>query len=336
MWPDHLDLLICPSCLGSLDLQTETLDELGRVERGSLACQGCHQRYPIVRGVPRFVPEATYSDNFGLQWNLYRETQLDNATGAAISASRFAEATRWPARLEGELILEAGGGAGRFSVHAAATGATVCSLDLSTAVDANHASHGHLRNLLIVQADLFAMPFRRGAFHRVYCFGVLQHTPDVRAAFLALPPMLRPGGWLAVDVYLRSFARTVLHPKYLVRRVTRTMPPERVHAFARRWVDTLWPVARHVSRIPRVGPSINSRLLIPDYRGLGVPEDQLQDWARLDLFDMLAPRYDQPQTLATLRAWFREAGMEQVDVHRGHNGIEGRGVQPGAPPLPLA
>jgi len=40
---------------------------------------------------------------------------------------------------------------------------------------------------------------------------------------------------------------------------------------------------------------------------------------------MLAPRYDFPQTIETVREWFREAEMEQVTVEFGWNGIEGRG-----------
>jgi ubiquinone/menaquinone biosynthesis C-methylase UbiE len=35
--------------------------------------------------------------------------------------------------------------------------------------------------VLIVQADVFAMPFRAGTFDRIFCFGMLQHTPDPRA-----------------------------------------------------------------------------------------------------------------------------------------------------------
>ena len=71
--------------------------------------------------------------------------------------------------------------------QAALTGATVASLDYSYAVEANFASNGHRGNVLIVQADMFAMPFQPDEFDKVFCFGVLQHTPDPRAAFDALP-----------------------------------------------------------------------------------------------------------------------------------------------------
>jgi len=45
----------------------------------------------------------------------------------------------------------------------------------------------------------------------------------------------------------------------------------------------------------------------------------------LDVFDMLSPRYDSPQTIRALSKWFQEAGMIDVVVRYGYNGIEGRG-----------
>jgi hypothetical protein len=51
----------------------------------------------------------------------------------------------------------------------------------------------------------------------------------------------------------------------------------------------------------------------------------LREWAILDTFDMLSPRYDAPQTLENVREWFRVAGLDAVEVEIGYNGIEGRG-----------
>src|SRR5205814_4097766 len=141
----------------------------------------------------------------------------------------------WPRELSGELILEVGSGSGRFTEQAASTGAFVVSLDYSYAVEANYSSNGAKENVLIVQGDIYAMPFPRGYFDKVFCLGVLQHTPDVHKAFLALPPMLKPGGELVVDVYKRTFFRTYLSTKYYARRFTRKMDPEHLYRFTRRW-----------------------------------------------------------------------------------------------------
>ena len=103
----------------------------------SLICTGCGSVYPIVNGIPRFVTGGNYADSFGMQWNLHRRTQLDSFTGVPTSRNRLFMATAWPERLTGEVILEAGSGAGRFTEVLITTGAQVYSFDYSAAVEAN-------------------------------------------------------------------------------------------------------------------------------------------------------------------------------------------------------
>ena len=85
-----------------------------------------------------------------------------------------------------------------------------------------------------------------------------------------------------------------------------------------------WALLR---RVPRVGRAVTYRLLIPDYHGqFALSDEALKEWAILDMFDMLSPAYDQPQSLATVRRWFG-GRFVQVDVRYGYNGIQGRGVK---------
>ena len=35
------------------------------IEGGFLDCADCHKRFPILEGIPRFVPLENYADNFG-------------------------------------------------------------------------------------------------------------------------------------------------------------------------------------------------------------------------------------------------------------------------------
>jgi hypothetical protein len=138
-------------------------------------------------------------------------------------------------------------------------------------------------------------------------------------------PMLKPNGELVVDVYKKTFFRTYLATKYYARMLTRHMEPAHLYQRTRRWIDLMWPLSQLISKIPRIGPTINWRLLIPDYSRLGLPDSILKEWAYLDAFDMLSPRYDSPQTIKTLSNWFQEAGMTVTVVRYGYNGIEGRG-----------
>ncbi len=49
------DILACPVCKGELKLNVEKEDE-NEVVTGSLYCQKCHERYPIVDAIPNMLP----------------------------------------------------------------------------------------------------------------------------------------------------------------------------------------------------------------------------------------------------------------------------------------
>jgi SAM-dependent methyltransferase len=316
----HLQHLRCPGCQNSLEL-AETVERDGRIESGQLRCVSCQITYPIVRFVPRFVPEANYADSFGLEWNVHARTQYDSTSGIAASESRFFEETGWPRSLDGQILIEPGSGSGRFTEHALDTGATVLSLDHSSAVEANHASNGHHEHLVLVQGDLFRMPFPSGYADKLFCFGVLQHTPDPEGALRSIAAHVRHRGELVADIYIKSVANYMLNTKYWVRPLSRRVEPERLHRLTSRYVDFMWPLARRVRRIPKLGRPLNRRLLVVDHSDLTNKDDVLREWALLDTFDMLSPRYDKPASVRTVRRWCRELGLV-ADVKRGYNGIE--------------
>src|SRR5688572_13217675 len=109
------ELLKCPQCHGTLALSASEADE-DQIVQGSLECRTCAKTYPIKDGIPRFVAAENYAHNFGVQWNMFRRTQLDSHSGHPISRDRFLHYTGWTrADLEGKLVLDAGCGAGRFA-----------------------------------------------------------------------------------------------------------------------------------------------------------------------------------------------------------------------------
>lgn len=329
MRESDLQYLVCPKCHADLVINTITASQGNNIETAQLTCSACETNYPVIQGIPRFVPIENYASSFGLEWTLHAKTQYDSYTGLKLSETRFFEETRWPRDLAGQVVLEVGSGSGRFTEHAASTGAFVVSMDYSHAVEVNYQSNGHKSNVLVVQADIYNMPFRPNFFDKLFCFGMLQHTPDVRRAFFALPPMLKSGGELVVDVYKKKFPHTIFLTKYYVRLLTRQMDPDRLYRLTKKWVDLMWPICTIIRKIPRFGPSLNWLLLVADYSRSGVSGDLLREWAYLDTFDMLSPRYDSPQTLSTMRRWFAEAGLVDVEVQYGFNGIEGRGGKRG-------
>jgi hypothetical protein len=105
------------------------------------------------------------------------------------------------------------------------------------------------------------------------------------------------------------------------------MNPQRLLRMVERLVPWLLPVSSLLSKIPVVGRRLRYAIPVanhaPDYPQLS--SAQVYEWAVLNTFDMLGPKYDQPQTTATLDKWFREAGLRDVKVFRkGH--LCGHGV----------
>ena len=321
-----LKYLVCPACDGTNALTCigDAIEE--EIETGELTCSACATRYPVRGGIPRFVPETNYADSFGYQWNLFSRTQLDEYWGSPISEQRFKGETRWPTDLAGELILEAGCGMGRFTAHAAATGAELISIDYSSAIDAARRNNAGRSNVHFVQADIYKLPFRRELFDRVFCFGVLQHCPDPKQAFLSLVPLLKRGGAIVVDVY-RLWWRTLFFGSYYLRVFTKGRPPGKLFPWVRRYFTAMYALTGAVRRIsPRLAGRLSMLSGIADYRGVfDIPEKRMNELCLLDTFDHLSPAHDHPQTLGAVKKWVEEAGLIDTAVHLGYNGIEAHG-----------
>ena len=324
----HLEFLACPSCKGPLKVFKIDNKIKDSIESGMLCCSVCKLQYKIIKHIPRFVQLENYASNFGFEWNKHSKTQIDSETCSNLSEKRFFEASKWSRNLKDQLILEVGCGAGRFTEQAALTGGMVVSMDYSNAVDANYNINGNKNNVLIVQGDIYNMPFRNNFFDKLFCFGVLQHTPNVKKSFMNLPNYLKKNGMLAIDVYRkRSFFIQIIQTKYWVRPLFKRINLEILYKITCIYVNIIWPLTKLIHKLP-YGRKINGLLLIADFRGAyNMTEERLKDWAILDTFDMLSPAYDQPQSLKTIKKWFNEAPLKNIEVNYGHNGIEGRGTK---------
>jgi 2-polyprenyl-3-methyl-5-hydroxy-6-metoxy-1,4-benzoquinol methylase len=325
MNPEHIKFLVCPKTKEKLTLEDVELEN-GRIREGRLISEVSKNEYKIINFIPRFVPLENYAANFGIEWNKHNRTQYDESSGFNFSNERFKRQTKWNDKLAGEILLEVGSGSGRFTKLALNTGAMVISFDFSNAVEANYKSNGNSENLLLVQTSIYEMPFREETFDRVFCFGVIQHTPDPKATFMNLVKMLKPGGSVVSDVYIKSFVKVFTHTKYFVRRFTKNKNPEKLYESVVRYINFIWPLSRLLIKIPGIGRRINWRLMVGDYSGVlkGADEKTLKEWAILDTYDMVSPAYDFPQTLKTFKKWHVEADLTDIDVHYGIDVIVGR------------
>ena len=293
-------------------------------EAGDRLVSPAGDSFPVRNGIPRFEEELDYAASFGDQWQRYRRVQLDSSTRKDLSRKRLFEGTGWtPKELDGELVLEVGCGAGRFTEVLLASGARVVAVDASTAVDACRETCGDHPRLALAQADLHALPFRPGSFDRVFCFGVLQHTPDPERAFRALVEHVRPGGLIAADVYRHREYIDRWSAKRLWRPLTKRMPPDLLRRIIEWYIPRWLPIDNRLKSVPGLGRFLVS--VVPCWNPRGLFEltwDEEVAWTVLDTFDALAPSYDFPQSVEDVQGWCKRAQLEDVSVRYGGNGIE--------------
>lgn len=290
-----------------------------------MRCTNCQAVYPVVQGIPRFVSPENYANSFGFQWNRHDKTQLDSYIGLPISRDRVFSVTQWPSDLRGQTILEAGCGAGRFTEILVGTGADVISFDLSSAVEANRRNNGHHEKLTILQASILDIPVAPRSMDKVFCLGVIQHTPDPEKSFQHLAECVKPGGDLVIDVYAKRLT-ALLSWRYLLRPLTKRIASERLYKIVEKTTRILFPVSHALHRLfGRPGARLLPIAIHPNFP---LPPNLARQWAILDTFDIYSPAHDHPKSQTDLRRWFENAGFVDVYVGPGPNGYVARGKRP--------
>jgi 2-polyprenyl-3-methyl-5-hydroxy-6-metoxy-1,4-benzoquinol methylase len=199
MRSEALALLACPRCEGHLD--------------DALACEGCgagwnaapvpglreaaDARTEAVRAFYAKAPFPGYPPRDDLGWLRARaeRSELARLLDRAIPTD---------AR-----VLELGCGTGQMSLFLASAGRLVVGADLARPslelAEAARRRYG-IERALFVETDLRRPALKRGVFDVVYSSGVLHHTPEPRASFAKLAPLVRPGGHLVLGLY-NAYAR---------------------------------------------------------------------------------------------------------------------------------
>ena len=297
------------------------------ISSGKLTRKTDKIEFPIINGIPRFLNQnhLNYSDNFGLQWNKYKKTQFDSYTKLPLSSDRFWHNTKWTKEeLNGKKVLEVGSGAGRFTEILIKSGASVISFDLSNAVEANYENNHNHGDLLIFQGDIYDIPFPDEYFDFIFCFGVLQHTPKPNLAYVQIFKKLKRGGKISIDYYLKFPSISPWStPKYLWRPITKNLPPSILLRWIKFYIPFWIPIDTFLRRLPHFGNKIVALIPIPcwNYLDIGLSQSQRVQWAILDTFDALAPRYDYPKTIEEVAEMISSEKNRVVDIFYGSNGV---------------
>lgn len=330
-----INAFCCPRCRSNLILSDNSkLDSPSQeIIEGWLICISCNNKYPIIKSIPRFINYDNYASSFGYQWKKFARTQIGGVQ-KRISKIRFDATTKWSDNLQGQLILEVGCGAGRFSEIVLETGAEVYSFDLSKAVEAgldNIQSQELKQRHHLFQADIYEIPLPYEMFDKIFCMGVLQHCPDVKKAYLSLIPFLKPGGELVVDCYLSQPLKHLFNLKYWLRPFLKWWKPSWLFVFCSITISMAYDIKSFLANLPLIGKWVSDLIPIgrlnyePDYH---FSISEIKEIKTLSIFDMLSPKYDQPQKLSSFRSWVQEAGLDILELTTGYNGINARAHRP--------
>lgn len=277
----------------------------------------------------------SYAENFDLQWNTFKRTQLDSYTGGSKNRDNFFRSTKWSAtELKGKRVLEAGCGPGKYTEVLLKTGAHVTAFDLTTAVFVNEKQNSAKGELSCFQGDIYNLPGDIGQFDFVFCYGVLQHCPDPDLAYRKLFEKLKPGGKISVDFYNNpAIPSPWTTPKYFWRRWSTKMRPRTLLQVIRIYMPFWLPIDTLIRVIPVLGPIFLGVLRIPCWNYLDVLKNGLKmksvhqaiyewyQWAVMDTFDALGAKYDFPRTELQVREMVGRTGACLVEVFAGSNGV---------------
>ncbi len=317
-----LDLLCCPHCTGEVSFELfSSKSEGDEIVEGKISCPSCNREYVLTNGIPRFVEnDENYAENFGYQWHKFRATQIDRFGGHDLSGARLLNDTRWsPEFMAGKTILDAGCGAGRFADELAQNGARVVACDLSSAVDACKETFddpaGYSTNrgdATFIQANLLALPFKRGIFDAVHCAGVIQHTPDPASVMRALPVHLKSAGQLFYNFYEIDPSSKFQVIKYFLRRWTPKWKMKNLVAFSRWMCRLLFLPSWIMSGIPIVR-YFNRFLPICSVHPPGIPLGQQFNMTLLDTVDWYGPLYEIRQDHRKVADLLNEEGLVKIE-----------------------
>ena len=330
-----MNLLCCPKCQGALEIHsTAEIASDGHIMSGELQCANCGAIYPIVRSVPRFVPQmlskevSATVDGFGYEWTQSEDYLQNTQFSSAETFLQFIEPVQAD-YFKDKLVLDGGCGAGRFSLLAQQFGAkSVVGVDLSDSVDVAFRSTRALSNVLIIQADLFNLPLRQQGFDYVFSVGVLHHTSSPGGAFDSIARLVRPGGGISAWVYGRENNGWIIYGLNPIRNnLTSRLPRKVLLALSYIITAPMYLILKGIYRpIGNANSGLKKWLFYFDYLYF-LGQFGFHEQAYI-VFDHLVPTIAEYIPHDEFSRWFSQNGLQNVVItSRAGNSWRGFGVR---------
>ena len=259
----------------------------------------------IINDINIFIKEDYYTDSFGDQWNKFSQTQIDNNFNSHSYERFFNETGLSKKDFLNKNILEIGSGAGRFTnIMLDHTEGNIYSVDSSNSVFANYKNNKKYINdrLYLYKSSIYDLPFEKNQFDIVICFGVLQHTPDIKKSIKCLCDQVKKNGLLIVDFYPYNGFWTFFNAKYILRPITKRMSVQSLEKFFKNKINFFIKIYFFLEKI-KLG-FLNRFLPIPDITKtipVNINKKLLSEMVLLDTIDMLSPKFDKPQKIKKIR-----------------------------------
>ncbi len=206
--PD-LSLYACPGCKGDLALLND-----------GLQCQVCRITYPLVDGIPDFMPADVRRDANQVVRNVERIDRMARvyesrwwyplvltvyAGWRKTSLPEIVRVVGEMIQTDGRLILDAACGPATLGRRVLSPGQALYGADISLGMlraGRTYAQRERLPDVHFARAKVEALPFRATTFDAAICGGALHLFPDTVAALQEIGRTMKPGAPLAVTTFV--------------------------------------------------------------------------------------------------------------------------------------